>query len=374
MSAELETVIEVNHDALELPADMGVANGVDDGQFRYWFITINNPKDEHFDPNTFWPTLSRHFGKIDGGVYQIERARTTHVQGCFHTDQKYRVLTMKNKMRSKALKGWIRPCSDYDASVKYCSKPETRVAGPFWYGDCKSETQTGKRQGKRTDLDAVAQCINEGGKLLKVAQQHPSAFIKYHTGIAAFMALVNEKPPRTTMTELYIYWGVAGAGKSHRAHEEATAYGSVYTLPTAKEANVVWWRGYEGQDSVIIDDYNGWLAITELFKLVDKYEHKVRTHGDVFVQFVSRRIYITSNVAWQLWYAKEFMKEGSWKQAFERRITKCIEFTAAFNAPTDWPDRAASPLTIKEWMDAHHESHKDSYCDCDNLNQHYFVN
>lgn len=409
------TVIEINHDHVNLPDDSGCANhGLDNGESknRYWFFTINNPAPALKDGKTLWATMQSVFGSIRGGVAQVEKASTVHIQGCFSIAAHTRLQTMRNRMRSQKLRGWIRPCVHYPSAVKYCSKEDTRVAGPFWFGNCTSVDSIGSKQGTRTDLDVVAKDIADGRSLRDVAENNPPAFIKYHAGIKAYASLVTEAKPRDFVTELHIYWGASGTGKSRRAWYEGNQRGKVYVLKKAEAGHVVWWPGYSGQETVIIDDYNGWLELTELFKLADRYPTQVRTAGETFVEFTSRVIVITSNVRWEIWYAAKFMANAEWKDAFGRRITRCVEFRkenpwlppgeimqqgrqedeqqleleappmtplclppAATDAAGEEQDPGdASPISIQRAVMKHHATHCSAVCNCAEWGRLSFIN
>lgn len=384
---------------------MGVSDT--DGQFRNWFFTVNSPAPA-LQSADFWRSCSKVFGDIRGGVMQVEESSRRHLQGCFNTVQKYRSTTMKNKMRSKAIMGWIKPCISVEKSIAYCTKEETRVAGPFWFGEW-TEDNHGRRdtstQGRRTDLAQVADDVDAGKSISDIAKAHPTAFMKYHAGINQYMTVTKSVQPRDFMTRMVIYWGASGTGKSRRAWHEARQMGDVYELPVAKESNVIWWPGYTGQHSVILDDFYGWFPFHSFLKMIDRYEWKVRTVGDTFVQFTSKYVFITSNSNWPTWYSQAFMKEGHWKDAFARRIYSIQEFeegtlwvppeellasAAASNhhAIVDDEeseldrlraerqrytdelvsdiDRDASPLTINEIMKEHHKRYCATHtCDCE---------
>lgn len=388
----MNTIIAVNDAESEWDEEMGVRSDSNSGtgQYRSWFFTVNNPSDEWKDGKG-WDALQRVFGTIRGGVYQLEKATTLHAQGCFTVETKTRVITMKNKMRSKLLRGWIKPCISFEKSVKYCSKEDTRQAGPFWFGTVTSANAVAT-QGKRTDLHSVSEAIQAGKSLLEVAKDHPCSFIKYHSGVREYFQLMRQIPERRTMTQLHIHWGVAGAGKSYNCWQLARAIGEVYVLPTAKESHVVWWKDYKGEPAIMLEDYYGWVPLAEMLKMIDENPWKVRTHGDNFVNFNSKHVFISSNSHWANWYSKEFMKEANWKAAFERRITDCTEYTTKYiprpptpldflldDAPptrihrsVEWddaePDRNASPLTVRDYMQMRHATKcaaSNSPCDCD---------
>lgn len=407
-SSNIRTLFEVN--AEDEQGSMGVpdAAAVMSGQYRDWFFTINNPSVE-LRSDGVWERLTAVFGAIRGGVCQHERAATDHIQGCFRTLQKYRMITMKNKMRGKALGGWIKPSIDFRASAKYCSKEETRVAGPWWYGEWSNgDVESIAGQGKRTDLAEVAVAVGEGKTMKQIALQFPTSFMKYHHGIKDFVSITRHVEARSSMTQLVIYWGAAGTGKSRRAMFEAEARGAVYRLPKAKDSNVIWWPGYEQQPTVIMDDYYGWYPIDEFLKLIDRYEYKVRTKQDEFVQFNSSMVIVTSNSPHTVWYSSELMQKGNWKEALERRISVNVEFKAGSlwepvssmlrddedvtgtltrtptqpladliaeqEADDDLPDRCASPIAIETYMHSRHVAKCKTLCDCREFRDWYFVN
>ncbi len=107
---------------------------------------------------------------------------------------------------------------------------------------------------------------------------------------------------RTWQTELLVYWGPPGSGKS--AHALELGGESQYWLTPPKHAGGdVWWDGYDGHHTVIIDEFYGWLPRSTLQRLVDRYPFMVETKGGA-VPFVAKRIIITSNKPPRMWYTK----------------------------------------------------------------------
>ncbi len=189
----------------------------------------------------------------------------------------------------------------------YCSK-----AGSFF------EEGSPQCQGKRSDLEAVVSAIQNGTHTTRkmVAEEFGTVFIKYHRGITEYLRLARPVPVRTEPTEVRVFWGPPGSGKSRRALEEASAlYGqSIYYKPRG-----LWWDGYEQHMAVIIDDFYGWIKYDELLKIMDRYPYKVQIKG-AFEEFTSKIIFITSNVDVDEWY--RFV--GYTTAAIDRRITiKC---------------------------------------------------
>jgi hypothetical protein len=58
------------------------------------------------------------------------------------------------------------------------------------------------------------------------------------------------KQGRNFKTIVYVVVGAPGSGKSHFNYAASTARGSVYYKSRGE-----WWDGYEGQESVVIDDF-----------------------------------------------------------------------------------------------------------------------
>lgn len=101
-------------------------------RYRHFCFTFNNPK-EHNCPD--YDTMAQIF-LSEGAklfVYQLEEGDeygTTHLQG---------VVSFENPKEFSVLKGinnaihWEQ-CKNLQASIKYCSKTETRIDGPWYYG------------------------------------------------------------------------------------------------------------------------------------------------------------------------------------------------------------------------------------------------
>ena len=114
-----------------------------------------------------------------------------------------------------------------------------------------------------------------------------------------------------------VFWGASGTGKSRRAVEEAGD--DVYFKPRGK-----WWDGYQQQQSVILDDFYGWLPFDDLLRLLDRYPLRVEYKGG-FHEFNSKTIFITSNVHPLDWYKGDWY-QAEQKQALTRRINCIIHF------------------------------------------------
>lgn len=93
------------------------------------------------------------------------------------------------------------------------------------------------------------------------------------------------------------HWGVTGAGKSRQARER---------FPEAYiKSNNVWWDGYQGEDSVIIDELGPkQIGAHHLKQWLDHYPFKAEAKGG-YMQIRPRRFIITSNFSLRECYPDE---------------------------------------------------------------------
>ncbi|ADD62453.1 replication-association protein [Cyclovirus PK5034] len=232
---------------------------------------------------------------------------TPHLQGFCNLRKPQRFSAIKKHLSDRI---HIEKANGSDEqNQSYCKK-----AG-HWF-----EQGVPVKQGDRSDLKSVVSTIADGANTAQaIAEKHPVEFIKYYKGISEYLRLLAPIAPRKFKTYVYYYWGPPGSGKSRRALEEAESLDpdSIYYKPRG-----LWWDGYRQQQSVIIDDFYGWIKYDELLKITDRYPYKVQVKGG-FEEFTSTRIWFTSNVDTDRLYRFD----GFTPEAFERRITAKIHIT-----------------------------------------------
>jgi len=274
---------------------------------KYWCFTLNNPKegDEEIILNI----------ECDYLIFQLEEGenKTPHMQGYikFRIDKRFELV--KKYFKVVGQPHIVQANGSPSQNREYCTKDEGRLAGPWEKGSIQKAC---KAQGHRTDLEEVAESIKSGESLKYIAESHSTAFIKYYKGIEQLKNTIHPIKPRNTAPIVTVYYGPSGTGKSHRAEAEANTRGSVYFLDFRANGQVDW-SSYEGQDSVIINDfYGGGIKWGDLLKVLDKYPNKVSALYKS-IEFTSSHIYITSNVHPQQWYKN--IPNGDWTP-LERRI------------------------------------------------------
>lgn len=174
------------------------------------------------------------------------------------------------------------------------------------------------QQGKRTELEKVREALREGKSEIEIADEYFGSWVRYSRAFGAYRDLVRE--PRSGSPRVLVFWGRTGTGKTRAAWDADPG------LWASVDAGGRWFDGYEGQATVLFDDFDGdSIPITFFLKLLDRYRLRVPVKGS-FVSWVPRTIFITSNVPPEEWYisARTEHREALW-----RRLTVVVEF------PTD---------------------------------------
>jgi len=260
-------------------------------QVARWCFTLNNPDE---NKNLSWPDKVRY------AIYSLETGEsgTRHYQGYLELKHSARLSTVRKLVPG----AHFEPAKGTpDQNIKYCSKAP--LAGPYEHG-------TRPRPGRRTDLEAVTTDIKAGKSIADIAATHTEAFIRFPSGIVKASSLL--APKRDFKTEVFIICGPTGTGKTAFATRKPSTF-----VVTSDMGD--FWEGYTGQENCVLDEMRGSVVkYSKLLQLMDRYPTTVNIkHGSQ--NFVSRRLYLTSNVIPTSWYPKR-LHEPVERAAFERRI------------------------------------------------------
>lgn len=200
-----------------------------------------------------------------------------------------------------------------EQAIKYCSKTDTRIDG-FW------ELGVKKEQGKRNDLIEVAEKIKKGDKMSKIADEYPVTYIKYNRGMEKLKFIVDSKNKKFRKIETIVLWGAPGTGKTKFATENSEDY---FKLDNYKSDHL-WFDGYDGEKTLILDDFYGNIKFDYFLKILDGYDLRLEIKGG-FTWAKWEKIYITSNKHPDEWY-NIIKYDENLKGAYKRRINKIIEY------------------------------------------------
>ena len=212
-----------------------------------------------------------------------------HLQGYCEFMRTRRLAYLKTNISDEA--HWESKMGTREEAVDYCTKEDSAVAGPWYFGKLNIE------QGCRTDLHDACACVNEFG-LQACIEAFPMVFVKFHRGLQALWLSNLSHRDGTLNSKPTVWWlhGSTGSGKTRLAFAEDPS--SVYF----KDPGTKWWDGYAQQSVVVVDDYTGsngsvssrGLDLPYLLRLLDIYPMTVEVKGSA-VSFNTSKIFITSN-------------------------------------------------------------------------------
>lgn len=298
-------------------------------QTKYWCFTYNQPI---VAPET-WLTVAQLRAALEGldpayYVFQEELAPTTqrrHYQGYIAFNQVKRKTCLNRPCKGihlEAARGTPEEASTY------CKKDDSRVAGPWEYGQLPEN-----HQGERTELSLIVAVAQSQG-ISAAAEQYPELFVKYHRGLEALIAA--RKPPhRVDPPVVHLLFGAAGTGKS-RSYHDAVPYDQTFVVCCGSG---YWFTGYHGQKHVLLEDFDGraskWtLAQTKV--ILDRYTIQVPTKGG-FVWWQPEEITITSNLHPYHWFDYQG-RQHDW-DAIKRRFTDITVFKKGQDPEKITPER-----------------------------------
>lgn len=260
-------------------------------QARRWCFTLNNPENG-IDGWNNHPDCTY-------AIYQLEQGEsgTPHLQGYVEFKVPKRLAWLKRHVSPLAHFAVSRGSPEQNRA--YCSKEEGRLAGPREHGAIS------KGAGHRSDLDAAAALVEEGGASC-VAEQMPAVFVKYSKGLRDLeyhLRGTKRKREGFLKPSIKVYWGPSGAGKTRRCYEE---HPDLYRC-VSHTGGTLWMDGYDGEDVVLFDDFQGGIQFRLLLQILDGYPLHLQIKGG-HVQFLARVILFTSNLPPSQWYAAA--KEG----------------------------------------------------------------
>lgn len=249
-----------------------------DSQKRRWIFT-------DFDITNLNKWLSYKCEYIIVGCEICPTTGREHLQGYIEFKSPKKFSTIKKIFPNSHIEEAIW---DQEANIKYCKKD-----GEFY------EKGNPKQQGKRTDLKNICESVLENNSLEDVP---PHYFVMYNKGLNAL--LQNNRQHRNEKPNVHWYYGLAGTGKTKKATEISDSY---YIKDGTQ-----WWDGYDQQEVIIIDDFDGKWPYRDLLRLLDRYQYQGQTKGG-YVKINSPYIIITCEFS-----PSHFWNDNAYEQIYRR--------------------------------------------------------
>lgn len=277
-----------------------------------WCFTINNPGEGDAEAleYCFEESQARYL------IFQKEKGEkeTIHYQGYFFFET---IKSLKQCKEISSTAHWeIAKGTPYQ-NKQYCSKKDTWLEGPYEFGELPEK-------GKRTDLLAVKEALDRGDSMDQISEDHFAAYCRYARGFKEYRLL--HHPHRNWEMYIEVIWGPSGVGKSRSCQDE---YPEAY-WKSKNSGLQQFWDGYNGEETIIIDEFYGWLSWDYLLRLLDRYPLNLDIkHGTVPIS--AKKIIITSNTHPKDWYDlvrlrkpewDTFQKDGTPFNPLQRRIHK----------------------------------------------------
>lgn len=289
------------------------------GRFIKWFLTV-------------WPELDME--KLEDilteqcrwWVIQRERCPTTerlHYHFACHLKEAKTFAEVKRMLdidavgTAQSFKFWGGEAG-IQRIIKYCSKEDTRVEGPWSGGDLPNK--------RRRAGDVVVEMIDQGRPDADIIRMFPFQARNIgliRDGLERTHVLVD----RNTPPEIWFLHGEPGVGKTRKFFDMSTSHDEVIILNMPPTSSGTWFfNGYRQQRIAVFDDANPPTEsnIVQLLRVLDQYPMTVDTKGG-HVKFNSPIIGITTNETWESWTRH---LSGGHQLALRRRITHIEHMTA----------------------------------------------
>lgn len=205
----------------------------------------------------------------------------------------------------------------HEEAAKYCKKLESRFVGPSPEG-CEVSGEYGEPitgPGMRSDIMALKESIDEGLSEKELFDLHFASMIRNYRAVDYYVRL--SIPKRRHQTKALVLFGDTGNGKSYRANQ---AYPDAFHLRRPNDNNV-WWDGYRGQETVIVEEFEGWLPIVMIKTMIDEHPMQVAVKN-ASVEFSPTLVIFLSNKDPRIWWPKAC--PGSLPAPIVRRLSDPI--------------------------------------------------
>lgn len=296
-----EVIIELGHNKTPLRGS------------REWVFTINNPSEA--DHNEIREANSRYTCYAP----EVGTQGTQHLQGY--------IVFQDNKTRSAVSKiltrAWLAPRSPHSSPAE----ARQYIVGPYSKNGKEKpknpdawEVGQLPSQGKRTDLVAFHRAIQEGKRGPDLSVDHLAIRAKYPK-LEQTLIFENDRIQARRdydegiTREVHVRWGPPRSGKTRYVYEN---FSDVFE-PEIKPYGQHWWTGYQGQEVVLLDEFDGQIPIRDFLRITDRYPWCVGTKGG-HVWLRAKKIFICSNTNPKDWYPGE---AHQYEKIFER-FTTCL--------------------------------------------------
>ena len=265
---------------------------------RFYVFTFNNPGT--WSAQRLWEEL--FFPK--GATYmacQLERGQegTPHFQGYVELERRTRYSTLQPPDDGQTI--WFaKRRGTQQQAITYATKPDTREAGPWIFG----EPNPNCGRGQRNDIRELAAAIR-GQTPFNTLVDDMGPTLARHLRFADRLRSITRPPLRRDphnpefipAPRVVLAYGRTGLGKSLQFWNTYGNDPTFYATPLATDK--LWFDGLDLEHTkILLDDFCGAaskIGLGELLRLLDRYPVQVQVKGG-FIWWYPTDIFITTNI------------------------------------------------------------------------------
>lgn len=295
---------------------------------KSWFCVINNPRDNGFigtdkeildEICDLW--ICSGVNRSCALTFCLSADGLEHIHGVFEDSKAMRFSAVKRifpKAHIESTKGNKQQSLDYINKVGVFEEKGELIKESLIHGIIQG------CQGKRNDLDRIAELIDSGYTPQQILDINIS-YRRYEKIVKdTFYAKRNKETP--FLRDVYVEWhcGESGSGKSYEMVKCIEEYGedSLYLMTDYESGG---FDKYNGEDILFLDEFRGQIKYTTLLSILQGYKCQFHSRYTNIVGLWSK-VYITSVLPPEMVY-KNMVSENreidTIKQLF-RRIDKIV--------------------------------------------------
>ncbi len=323
---------------------------------RGWRFTLwpKHLTTEHSTLNDWfsWATAAQPIEGVRYLIMQHEIAPTPlpgsdghHIQGYVHfaCAKCARPAQAVLKLQSNA----FQTCQGTAADNRgYCSDPDKRQPGTvcFTYGDCPQGA------GERNDLKRTWELVLKHDSLDQALDHEAVTTLKFHRHLEWGLNRMKKRRLRNLSREVFVivYQGTPGAGKSELAR--LFDPDDCFSLPPPKAQNDLWFGDYDGERTLIIDEFEkqpkATLSLYWIKKILDGQPLQVPVKGGHrWAEWTF--VVVTTNHHPTVWFNdaddfwQEFYHGNNFGAEFPSALQRRIDITYTFEGV--WPNATIAP-------------------------------
>lgn len=277
-------------------------------KFYYKIIfTVNNPSN-----------IELNLGKtVKYAAWQLEKGASSgieHLQGIIIFMRSVRLNHVKDVIgNGEGVHIEQIFAKDINDAKNYVIKEDTRIDGPWFFGNIKNSIYYQKKDKELKDLQYL---LDTGISEKKLIYDYPYLYNKYRRYRGDYYRV--KESYKTEKRKFSVYCGASGTGKTTKAKSESSSF---YFKPKGKWLD----NNYLEQETIILDEIDKLgLPFVDLLKMIDGDKISFNTKGGFkTISNKTKNIIATSNLQIDKWYISLTEIE---KIALYRRIDELLLF------------------------------------------------